>query len=65
MRFLFKLVALAPTVWLAAPYADCSEAEPVDRESLIDWIRTWQNPAERIPLEAVVEGLSGCRVLDW
>lgn len=36
-----------------------------EREDLLDQIREWQTVPETLPLEAVVEALSGCRVLDW
>lgn len=43
-----------------------SSAEPsADRRILLDRIREWQSVPETLPLEAVVEALSGFRVLDW
>ncbi len=56
-------------LWVAISIGGClfsaEGSESNDREILFERIRSWQAFPERMPLEAVVEALSGCRVLDW
>lgn len=65
MWFFFRILALVSPGCLIASHALAAELVPSEREALIDWIRTWQQPSQRVPLDALVEALSGCRVLDW
>ena len=65
MRICFRLLTLVLPACLIAPNGVVAEAPTSDRQVLIDWIQTWRQSPERLPLETVIEALSGCRVLDW
>ena len=65
MRFSIRLLTLVPPAWLIASHGLAAEVPPEDRPALISWVQAWRNSPERLPLEAVVEALSGYRILDW
>ena len=65
MWFYFRILALVSPGCLIVSHALAAELVPSEREALIGWIRTWQQPPQRVPLDALVEALSGYQVLDW
>lgn len=64
MRFYFRLLALVLPAGLIVSHRAAAE-EPLDRPATISWIQSWRQSPDRLPLEVVVEALSGHRVLDW
>jgi hypothetical protein len=65
MRICFRLLILVLPAWLTASQGGAADVPPEDRPALIGWIQSWGQSPEKLPLETVVEALSGYRILDW
>jgi hypothetical protein len=60
-----RALCLIPLITVGQALAGTTAVGPEERNILLDRIREWQRAPEVVPLEAVVEALSGCRILDW